>query len=44
MFNVETNKENKNNDEVQSYNYEDNAISCTYYYYYYSSNSNASIP
>ena len=31
MFNVETNKENKNNDEVKSYNYEDNAISGTYY-------------
>lgn len=46
MFNVETNKENKNDDEVQSYNYEDNAISGTYYlsfcFYYYSSNFNAS--
>ena len=46
MFNVETSKENKNDDEVQSYNYEDNAISGTYYlsfcFYYYSSNFNAS--
>ena len=45
MFNVETNKENKNDDEVQSYNYEDNAISGTYYlsfcFSYYSSNFNA---
>ena len=43
MFIIEKNKGNKDDDEVQSYKYEDNVISDTYnlYYFlsYYSSNS-----
>jgi len=45
MFNLETTKGNKDDDEVQSYKYEDNVISDTYNlscclsYYYSNSNS-----
>jgi len=45
MFNLEKNKGNKDDDEVQSYKYEDNVIANTYnlssYLFYYSLNSNA---
>ena len=45
MFNLETAKGNKDDDDVQCYKYEDNVISDTYnlsyYLSYYYSNSNA---